>query len=91
MKHDQQTIASAGSALSADLLSPPRQTHELALDKRGHQFRLRYETGEESTVLEVLAEMVADPRTPFDWFDAATLGHQLGQHLAGEMTQQMAA
>ena len=89
MKHDdQQTMAPAAPS---DLLSPARQTHELSLEKRGHHFCLRYETGDESLVLEALAKMVADPKTPFDWFDAATLGHQLGQHLASELTEQMAA
>ncbi|MEM7809678.1 MAG: hypothetical protein AAF561_16330 [Planctomycetota bacterium] len=57
----------------------------LKLDKQGHSYRLSYETGSESEVLSSLSEMVADPSLPFDWFDAATLGHQMGGHLVKEL------
>ncbi len=68
-----------------DALSPERHEHVLSLDKKGHAFRLQYETGQESQVLESLSEMVANPALPFDWFDAAMLGHQMGGHLVKEL------
>ena len=68
-----------------DPLSPARSTRRLSLDKGGHRFELSYETGCESQVLEALTGMVGDPALPFDWFDAAVLGHQLGGHLAKEL------
>jgi len=36
-------------------------------------------------VLDTLVEMVHRRDVPFDWFDAAVLSHQLGQHLAKEL------
>jgi hypothetical protein len=57
----------------------------LSLLKGRHQFYFRYEAGHESQVLETLVEMVHRRDVPFDWFDAAILSHQLGQHLAKEL------
>jgi hypothetical protein len=61
------------------------ETHMLSLVKGGHHFCFRYETGDEPRVLEVLVEMVHRRELKFDWFDAAVLSHQLGQHLAKEL------
>jgi hypothetical protein len=36
-------------------------------------------------VLDALVDMVNRREVPFDWFDAAVLSHQLGQHLAKEL------
>jgi len=36
-------------------------------------------------VLESLIDMVNRRELTFDWFDAAVLSHQLGQHLAKEL------
>ena len=45
----------------------------------------RYEVGQEGKVLDALVEMVNRRDLAFDWFDAAVLSHQLGQHLAKEL------
>ena len=57
----------------------------LSLVKGEHRFSFRYEVGEEPVVLDALVEMVHRRGVPFDWFDAAVLSHQLGQHLAKEL------
>ena len=57
----------------------------LNLVKGRQQFCFRYEVGQESAVLESLIEMVNRRELSFDWFDAAVLSHQLGQHLAKEL------
>jgi hypothetical protein len=57
----------------------------LSLVKGDQQFCFRYQVGEEGKVLESLIEMVNRRELPFDWFDAAVLSHQLGQHLAKEL------
>lgn len=62
-----------------------RQRRQIQLTKRGHQFRVAYETGDEPLVLEQLAEMASRPDLAFDWFDAAVLSHQVGAHLAKEL------
>jgi len=57
----------------------------LSLVKGEHRFCFRYEVGEEAKVLDALVEMVHRRELGFDWFDAAVLSHQLGQHLAKEL------
>jgi hypothetical protein len=57
----------------------------LSLVKGKEHFCFRYEAGQEARVLESLVEMVNRRDLPFDWFDAAVLSHQLGQHLAKEL------
>jgi hypothetical protein len=57
----------------------------LSLVKGEHHFCFRYEVGQESKVLDALIEMTKLPELGFDWFDAAVLSHQLGQHLAREL------
>jgi hypothetical protein len=61
----------------------------LSLVKGNQQFCFRYQVGEEAKVLESLIEMVNRRELPFDWFDAAVLSHQLGQHLAKELKAYM--
>ena len=57
----------------------------LSLSKGKHQFHFKYAAGQESHVLDTLVDMVHRRDVPFDWFDAAVLSHQLGQHLAKEL------
>jgi hypothetical protein len=60
-------------------------TRMLSLVKGKEQFCFRYETGQEAKVLDALVDMVHRRDVAFDWFDAAVLSHQLGQHLAKEL------
>lgn len=62
-----------------------RELRTIRLCKAGHEFWLRYQEGDEPQVLAELAEMVARRDLPFDWFDAAVMSHQLGEHLAKEL------
>jgi hypothetical protein len=57
----------------------------LSLVKGRHHYCFRYEVGEEAKVLDTLVDMVNRRDLAFDWFDAAVLSHQLGQHLAKEL------
>ena len=62
-----------------------RDVKTLSLVKGREHFCFRYEVGQESKVLDTLVDMVHRRELPFDWFDAAVLSHQLGQHLAKEL------
>jgi hypothetical protein len=57
----------------------------LSLLKGKQHFCFRYEIGSEAQVLDALVEAVKRRDLSFDWFDAAVLSHQLGQHLAKEL------
>ncbi len=61
------------------------ETKTLSLIKSGQHFCFRYEPGDEAQVLDALVEMVNRRELSFDWFDAAVISHQLGQHLAKEL------
>jgi hypothetical protein len=65
--------------------SPMTTMKTLSLVKGRHRFYFRYEAGQEAKVLDSLVEMVNRRDLSFDWFDAAILSHQLGQHLAKEL------
>jgi hypothetical protein len=57
----------------------------LSLVKGNEHFCFRYEIGQEAKVLDALIDLVNRRDVGFDWFDAAVLSHQLGQHLAKEL------
>ena len=57
----------------------------LSLLKGNEHFCFRYEVGQEAKVLDALIDAVNKRDLAFDWFDAAVLSHQLGQHLAKEL------
>ena len=57
----------------------------ISLVKGNQHFCFRYEVGQEAKVLDALIDLVNRRDLPFDWFDAAVLSHQLGQHLAKEL------
>ena len=57
----------------------------ISLVKGNQHFCFRYEAGQEAKVLDALIDLVNRRDLPFDWFDAAVLSHQLGQHLAKEL------
>jgi hypothetical protein len=57
----------------------------LSLVKGDQHYCFRYEVGQESKVLDALIDMVNRRDLSFDWFDAAVLSHQLGEHLAKEL------
>lgn len=58
---------------------------QISLNKGGESFVFRYEAGEERTVIQTLSDMAKRRDLKFDWFDAAILSHQLGQHLSQEL------
>lgn len=79
----QPSLPKAGQPTPSPQSPPPVRT--LSLVKGEHRFSFRYEVGEEPVVLDALVDLVRRREVPFDWFDAAVLSHQLGQHLAKEL------
>lgn len=57
----------------------------LTLEKGTETFVIRYEPGLEHKVLDHLQESARTHKDGFDWFDAAVLSHQLGQHLSRDL------
>jgi hypothetical protein len=55
--------------------------HALTLIKGPHRWTFRCAAGEESALLERLAELARSKDAPFDWFDAALVSHQLRSRL----------
>lgn len=57
---------------------------QLVLNKGQEKYIFRYEPGQEGPLLDALVACAADPRTDFDWFDAAVLSFRLTQSLIGQ-------
>jgi hypothetical protein len=74
-----------GKPSAAEGKSSATDPRVLSLVKGKHSFLFRYGPGDENLVLESLADLVKRRDLPFDWFDAAVLSHQLGQHLSKEL------
>ncbi len=72
-------------ATNKQITDVPAQRQTISLVKGKHTFSFRYEVGQEKSVLDALGAMVKRRDLSFDWFDAAVLSHQLGQHLSQEM------
>jgi hypothetical protein len=66
-----------------EMTAPNMKT--LSLVKGRQHYCFRYEVGQEGKVLEAMVRMVQQREVGLDWFDAAVLSHQLGQHLAKEL------
>jgi hypothetical protein len=69
----------------AEYVEPTPATKTLSLVKGNEHFCFRYQVGDEAKVLDALIDLVNRRDVAFDWFDAAVLSHQLGQHLAKEL------
>ena len=76
-----ETIGASNGAAGGSVAA----TKTISLVKGSQHFCFRYEMGDEGKVLDALVDMVNRREVPFDWFDAAVLSHQLGQHLAKEL------
>jgi hypothetical protein len=63
----------------------PAIKRTLSLVKGRQHYCFRYQVGQESKVLDAMAQMARNRENCFDWFDAAVLSHQLGRHLAKEL------
>lgn len=56
-----------------------RTQRSLTLVKGREHYVFRYHEGDESSVLSALVSLATDPRSDFDWYDAAVLSYQLSQ------------
>jgi hypothetical protein len=57
---------------------------QVVLNKGSQKFVFRYNRGNEDGLLDALMAQAKDPRTDFDWFDAAVLSYRLAQRLISE-------
>lgn len=55
---------------------------EISLRKNGHLYILRYEEQCNVEANNALVDWVNNKATPFDWFDAALMCHEMGKRRA---------
>jgi hypothetical protein len=67
------------------------QIQQLSLVKGPHRYVFRYPPGREADVIGSFAVLAADPRSEFDWFDAAVLSYQMGRRLELELDRTSSA
>lgn len=63
----------------------PTKPRQLVLTKKDQRWVFRYMPGEEQVVLHWLAATARDPKSTFDWFDAAVLCHQMGGNMSASL------
>ncbi len=73
------------SELDKDQCDAQLATRTVTLTKQDQKFLFRYEVGDELKLLDALIEMVNRRDLSFDWFDAAVVAHQVGEHIAQEL------
>lgn len=64
----------------ADSQASPH-TRSVTLLKGVHRWVFTCAPGEEQGLLACVSEMARRPDVPFDWFDAALVGHQIARRL----------
>ena len=62
-----------------------RQT--VCLVKGRHRWEFSYRAGEEAGVLAAVSDLAGQEGVPFDWFDAALVGHQVARRLRAGLTR----
>lgn len=72
-----QTANAAGAECGEGV----RSREPVTLVKGSHRWTFTCDPGDEPALLKTLTEMAGDERTPFDWFDAALVSHQLSKRL----------
>ena len=58
---------------------------QIALAKGSQRYVFRYCRGEEHSVLDAFRSLAGDPRSGFDWFDAAVLCFKMARRLEAEL------
>ncbi len=58
-------------------MSSDRKT--LSLVKGRHRFVFQYASGREAELVGAFVGLANDPRSEFDWYDAAILSYQMGR------------
>ena len=58
---------------------PADDGRDFVLVKDGRRLVFRCAPGDETQLIQRLAEMAEDPESELTWFDAAVLSHQMGQ------------
>ena len=73
-----QKPAPAAPSLSGDD-SAAEALHRISLVKGNERWQFHWEPGDESLLINRIAEMARDPNVPFDWFDAAVICKHIAQ------------
>ncbi|MCC7145552.1 MAG: hypothetical protein IT443_03830 [Phycisphaeraceae bacterium] len=71
--------------------APAQAPPQVVLVKDGQRFVFQCAPGDESALLANLAKMAQDPKAGLNWFDAAVLSHQVGQHMRQQLKQMLKA
>jgi hypothetical protein len=71
----------------ADIPAPQENRRQLVLVKDGRRYIFRFAPGDEGPILQSLVDLARDPESGLDWFDAAVLSHQVGQHFSKQLEQ----
>jgi hypothetical protein len=66
---------------------PADEQRRLTLAKGEHRWEFSCAPGEERELLRSLTDLAIRPEVPFDWFDAALVGHQIARRLQSGLSR----
>lgn len=64
-----------------------QEARTVTLAKGAHRWFFSCATGEERELLSSVSELALRPEVPFDWFDAALVGHQIARRLQSGLSR----
>ena len=66
-------------------ISTENSKKTITIIKGIERYVFRYQEGEEKEIISALTEMVLEKKTKFDWYDAVTVSHTIGQDLCKKL------
>lgn len=77
-RHDETSNRAAAAAYG--LAEAEREArHRLSLIRGSERWCFRWDPGDESLLINRIAELARDPEIPFDWYDAAVVCKHVAQ------------
>jgi hypothetical protein len=78
--HKNRTDQPAPAAPSSNAVDGADDArHRISLVKGNERWQFRWDPGNESVLINRIAELARDPAIPFDWFDAAVICKHIAQ------------
>ncbi|GEM_PF-422984 len=75
------SLPQTAPAYGPDAVGTSFPREPVTLVKGAHRWTFTCDAGDEAGLLRRLSELAARTDTPFDWFDAALVSHQLSKRL----------
>ena len=87
--HDNLPAPGAPSAPAKSSPRPQSDRFRISLIKGQHHWHFGWQRGDESMLINYIAQMARDPSVPFDWYDAAAVCKHIAQPFGSASVNQI--